>query len=44
MDDVIVKTRNSDTLIADLEKTFASLREYGWKLDLNMCVFGVPSG
>jgi cobalamin biosynthesis protein CbiD len=28
MDDVVVKTRNSDTLIADLEETFASLREY----------------
>jgi hypothetical protein len=28
VDDVVVKTRNSDTLIADLEETFASLREY----------------
>jgi hypothetical protein len=26
MDDVVVKTRNSDTLIADIEETFASLR------------------
>jgi hypothetical protein len=26
VDDVVVKTRNSDTLIADLEETFASLR------------------
>jgi hypothetical protein len=25
VDDVVVKTRNSDTLIADLEETFASL-------------------
>jgi hypothetical protein len=41
---VVVKTRNSDTLIADLEETFASLREYQWKLNLNKCVFGVPSG
>jgi dsDNA-binding SOS-regulon protein len=44
VDDVVVKTRNSDTLIADLEETFASLREYCWKLNLNKCVFGVPSG
>jgi hypothetical protein len=44
MDDVVVKTRNSDTLIANLEETFASLREYRWKLNLNKCVFGVPSG
>jgi hypothetical protein len=28
VDDVVVKTQNSDTLIADLEETFASLREY----------------
>jgi hypothetical protein len=42
--DVVVKTRNSHTLIADLEETFASLREYWWKLNPNKCVFGVPSG
>jgi hypothetical protein len=28
VDDVVVKTRNFDTLIADLEETFTSLREY----------------
>jgi hypothetical protein len=28
VDDVVVKTRNSDTLITDLEETIASLREY----------------
>jgi hypothetical protein len=33
VDDVAIKTRNSDTLIADLEETFASLREYCWKLN-----------
>jgi hypothetical protein len=44
VDDVVVKTRNSDTLIVDLEETFASLREYQWKLNPNKCVFGVPSG
>jgi hypothetical protein len=44
MNDVVVKTRNSHTLIADLEETFASLREYQWKLNPNKCVFGVPSG
>jgi hypothetical protein len=43
VDDVVVKTRNSNTLIADLEETFASLREYHWKLNPNKCVFGVPS-
>jgi hypothetical protein len=44
VDDVVVKTRNSNTLIADLEETFASLREYRWKLNPNKCVFTVPSG
>jgi hypothetical protein len=44
VDDMVVKTRNSETLIADLEETFASLREYRWKLNPNKCVFGVPSG
>ena len=44
MDDVVIKTRNPDTLIADLEETFASLREYQWKLNPNKCIFGVPSG
>jgi hypothetical protein len=41
---MVFKTRNSDTLIADLEETSASLRDYHWKLNLNKCVFGVPSG
>jgi hypothetical protein len=43
-DDVVVKTRSSDTLIANLEETFASLREYRWKLNPNKCVFSLPSG
>jgi hypothetical protein len=42
VDDVVVKTRNSDMLIADLEETFASMREYQWKLNPNKCVFVVP--
>jgi hypothetical protein len=44
VDDMVVKTRNSSTLIDDLEETFASPREYRWKLNQNKCVFGVPSG
>jgi hypothetical protein len=44
MDDVVVKTRNSDTLIADIQETFAALREYQWKLNPNKCVFGIPLG
>jgi hypothetical protein len=44
VDDVVVKTRNFDTLIADLEETFTSLREYHWNLNPNKCIFGVQSG
>jgi hypothetical protein len=44
VDYVVVNTRNSDTLIAHLEETITSLREYQWKLNSNKCVFGVPSG
>jgi hypothetical protein len=44
VDDMVIKTKNSGTLIADLEETFASLREYRCKLNPNKCVFGIPSG
>jgi hypothetical protein len=44
MDDVVIKTRNLDSLIADLEETFSSLRRFRWKLNPTKCVFGVPSG
>jgi hypothetical protein len=44
VDDVVVKTRDSVILIDNLEETFASLREYRWKLNPNKCIFGVHSG
>jgi hypothetical protein len=44
VDDVVIKTRNPDGLIADLEETFSSLRRFRWKLNLTKCIFGVPSG
>jgi hypothetical protein len=44
VDDVVIKTRISSTLIDDLGETFTSLREYRWKLNPNKCIFGVPSG
>jgi hypothetical protein len=43
VDDVVVKTREVDTLIDDLTATFKRLREWNWKLNPNKCVFGVPS-
>jgi hypothetical protein len=44
VDDVVIKTRNSDDLIADLEETFSSLRRFRWKLNPTKCIFGVPLG
>jgi hypothetical protein len=42
--DLVIKTRVSSDLIADLEETFSSLRRFRWKLNPTKCVFGVPSG
>src|SRR5688572_16557053 len=44
VDDVVIKTRNTDDFITNLKETFASLRSYRCKLNLTKCVFGVPSG
>jgi hypothetical protein len=44
VDDMVIKTRNPDGLIADLEETFSSLCRFRWKLNPTKCVFGVPSG
>ncbi|KAF8725758.1 hypothetical protein HU200_020310 [Digitaria exilis] len=44
VDDVVVKTRNPEDLIADLTETFDNLRKWRWKLNPAKCVFGVPSG
>ena len=43
VDDVVVKTKDPSTLIADLKETFDNLQEYKWKLTPTKCVFGVPS-
>jgi hypothetical protein len=44
VDDVVVKTREYDSFIPDLEETFNSLRSFRWKLNPTKCVFGAPSG
>jgi hypothetical protein len=44
VDDVVIKTRDSDDLITDLEETFSSLRRFWWKLNPTKCVFRVPLG
>jgi hypothetical protein len=44
VDDVVIKTENSENFIEDLQLVFNSPRRYRWKLDPEKCVFGVPAG
>jgi hypothetical protein len=44
VDDIMVKSRKVDQLMADLEKTFKKLQENGVKLDPKKCIFEVPRG
>jgi hypothetical protein len=43
-DDIVVKSKKADQLVADLEKTFDKLRANGIKLNPKKCIFGVPRG
>jgi hypothetical protein len=43
VDDVVIKTENSENFIEDLQLVFNSLRRR-WKLNPEKCVFGVPAG
>ena len=44
VDDIVVKSKWVDHLVANLEQTFAKLRANGIKLNPEKCVFGVPRG
>jgi hypothetical protein len=44
IDDVVIKTENSENFIEDLQLVFNNLRRYRWKLNPEKCVFGVPAG
>jgi hypothetical protein len=44
VDNVVIKTENSENFIEDLQLVFNSLRRYRWKLNPEKCVFGVPAG
>ena len=44
VDDIMVKTKLHLMLLDDLKETFANLREYKVKLNMEKCVFGVPAG
>ena len=44
VDDIVVKSKRADHLVADLKQIFAKLRANGIKLNPEKCVFGVPRG
>ena len=44
VDDIVVKSKLTDQVLADLEQTFVKLHANGIKLNPEKCVFGVPRG
>jgi hypothetical protein len=44
INDIIIKTRQGDGLILNLEETFTNLRHFNIRLNLGKCTFGVPHG
>ena len=44
VDDMLVKSKEELAHLDDLKETFATLKQYPMKLNLNKCVFGVASG
>jgi hypothetical protein len=44
VDDVIIKSRRSSNLIANLKETFNNLRLFNIKMDTKKCTFEVPWG
>lgn len=44
VDDVVIKKRNGSDLLKHLAQTFANLRRFQMKPNLDKCLFGVPSG
>jgi hypothetical protein len=44
VDDVVIKTKESQTLIDDLRETSANLRRFQMKLNSAKCTFGLSAG
>jgi hypothetical protein len=42
VDDIIIKSRRSSSLITDLEETFNNLKRFNIKLNPEKCTFEVP--
>ena len=43
VDDIAVMSKKKETLISDLEETFANLRKYNIMLNPKKCFFGIPA-
>src|SRR3954471_9579226 len=43
VDDVVIKTKESKTLLDDIRQTFANLRRFRMKLNPEKCTFGLPA-
>ena len=44
MDDIVVRSKHTNDLVADLTMAFERLRANGIKLNPEKCVFGIPRG
>jgi hypothetical protein len=44
VDDIVVKSKHADQLVANLEQTFARLQAIGVRLNPKKCIFGVLRG
>ena len=44
IDDMVVKTKEKQTLLEDLKQTFANLCRFQMKLNPEKCVFSIPAG
>jgi hypothetical protein len=44
VDDIMVKSKTTDTFISDLKEVFKALDVYKWKLNPTKCIFSIPSG
>jgi hypothetical protein len=44
IDDIIVKSKRVDNLVADLDQAFKCLQAKNIKLNPQQCVFGIPRG
>ena len=44
MDNIVVKSKQANQVIADLEQTFTKLQANGIKLNPEKCIFKVPRG